>query len=188
MELRVNIIEGTITVFNQKGLKFTMDDVARQLGMSKKTLYTVFSDKESLFLAVVDYIFDSIKESEKAVLNHPDLSTLDKIRGILGVLPDGYKQIDFRQLYLLKDKYPKIYQRVEKRLETGWEPTIGLIEQGMEEGVIRPVPIFIVKTMLEAAIEQFFQRDILIQNEMSYTKALEEVVNILVDGIAVKNL
>lgn len=187
MELRETIIEGTISVFNQKGLKFTMDDVAKQLGMSKKTLYTVFSDKESLFLAIVDYIFDSIKESEKAVVNQPDLSTLDKIRGILGVLPDGYKQIDFRQLYLLKEKYPKIYHRVEKRLETGWEPTIALIEQGMREGVVRPVPIFIVKAMLEAAIEQFFQRDILIQNEMSYAEALAEVVNILVDGIAAKN-
>lgn len=186
MELRENIIEGTITVFNQKGLKFTMDDVARQLGMSKKTLYTVFSDKESLFLAVVDYIFDSIKESERQILHDATLSTLDKIRSILGVLPEGYKQIDFRQLYLLKEKYPKIYRQVEQRLETGWEPTIALIEQGMEEGVIRPVPIFIVKTMLEAAIEQFFQRDILLQNEMSYTTALNEVVNILIDGIAAK--
>lgn len=186
MELKETIIEGTINVFNQKGLKFTMDDVARQLGMSKKTLYTVFSDKESLFLAIVDYIFDTIKESEKLVFDSPELTTLDKIRNILGVLPDGYKQIDFRQLYLLKDKYPKIYSQVEQRLETGWEPTIALIEQGMAEGVIRPVPIFIVKTMLETAIEQFFQRDILIQNEMSYTEALNEVVNILVDGIAVK--
>lgn len=186
MELRETIIEGTITVFNQKGLKFTMDDVAKQLSMSKKTLYTVFSDKESLFLAVVDYIFDSIKNSERQVLENQQLSTLDKIHNILGVLPEGYKQIDFRQLYLLKEKYPRIYQQVEQRLETGWEPTIALIEQGITEGVIRPVPIFIVKVMLEAAIEQFFQRDILIQNEMSYTEALNEVVNILVDGIATK--
>lgn len=186
MELRETIIEGTITVFNQKGLKFTMDDVAKQLSMSKKTLYTVFSDKESLFLAVVDYIFDSIKNSERQVLENQQLSTLDKIHNILGVLPEGYKQIDFRQLYLLKEKYPRIYQQVEQRLETGWEPTIALIEQGITECVIRPVPIFIVKAMLEAAIEQFFQRDILIQNEMSYTEALNEVVNILVDGIATK--
>ena len=29
MELRKEILEGTLTVFNQKGLKFTMDDVAK---------------------------------------------------------------------------------------------------------------------------------------------------------------
>lgn len=32
-------------------------------------------------------------------------------------------------------------------------------------------------------VEQFFQRDILITNQISYNEALEEVVNILVDGI-----
>lgn len=55
-----------------------------------------------------------------------------------------------------------------ERLETGWETTISLLEQGMKEGVIRPVKIPIVKMMLEAALEQFFQRDILISNGISY--------------------
>lgn len=186
MELRESIIEGTIVVFNQKGLKFTMDDIAKHLGMSKKTIYTVFSDKESLFYAIVDYIFDSIKDEERRVLEDNSLTTLEKIRKILCVMPEGYKDIDFRQLYLLKEKYPKIYQKVEERLETGWERTIELLEQGMAEGIIRPVPVALIKLMLEAALEQFFQRDILIQNGLTYTEALDEVVNILVDGIVIK--
>ena len=183
MELRETILEGTIQAYCEKGLKFTMDDVAKVLGMSKKTIYTVFRDKESLFLTMVDYMFDSIKESEQRVLADDNLSTVEKLRQMLGVLPDGYKDLDFRQLYLLKDKYPTIYKQVEKRLETGWETTIGLIEQGMEEGVIRRVQIPIVKIMLEASLEQFFQRDILIQNQIAYKDALQEVVDILVDGI-----
>lgn len=186
MELRENIIEGTIVVFNQKGLKFTMDDIARQLGISKKTIYTVFSDKESLFYAVVDYMFDSIKESEQSVLRDESLSTLEKIRKILGVMPEGYKEIDLRQLYLLKDKYPKIYKKVEERLETGWESSIQLLEQGISEGILRPIPVALIKMMLEAALEQFFQRDILIRNNLTYTEALEAVVGILIDGITTK--
>lgn len=185
MELRETILQGTMQAFNQKGLKFTMDDIASILGMSKKTIYTVFKDKEELFLAMVDYLFDSIKESEQKVVENPDMTTLEKIRMILGVMPDSYKEIDFRQLYLLKEKYPKIYAQVEKRLETGWETTIALLEQGIREGVIREVSIPILKMMLEASLEQFFQRDILISNKLSYAEALEEVVNILVDGITV---
>lgn len=185
MELRETILEGTIRAFNEKGLKFTMDDVARMLGMSKKTIYTVFRDKESLFYAMVDYMFDSIKESEKSILEDQSLSTLEKVRKILGVMPESYKDVDFRQLYLLKEKYPAIYKQVEIRLETGWETTIALIEQGMKEGVIRKVNIPIVKMMLEASLEQFFQRDILIQSRLSYMEALDEVVGILVDGITV---
>mgnify|MGYP000429396910 CR=1 FL=1 len=45
---------------------------------------------------------------------------------------------------------------MEVRLETGWETTIALLEQGMQEGVIRPVRIPILKMMLEASLEQFF--------------------------------
>ncbi len=183
METRQMILEGTIRAFNRKGLKFTMDDVAKELSMSKKTIYTIFRDKESLFFAMVDYLFDSIKESEQCVLNDESLDTLEKIRKVLGVIPEGYREIDFRQLYLLREKYPAIYQRVEERLETGWENTIALLEQGMREGVVRKVDIPIVKMMMEAAIEQFFQRDILLQNGISYMDALDEVVDILVDGI-----
>ena len=183
MELRNSILEGTLKVFNQKGLKFTMDDIAAVMGMSKKTIYTVFEDKEELFLGMVDFLFDSIKESEQRVVEDKNMSTLEKIHAILGVMPESYKDVDFRQLYLLKDKYPKIYKQVEKRLETGWETTIALLEQGMEEGVIRKVKIPILKMMMEASLEQFFQRDVLIRNGITYGEALEEVVNILVEGI-----
>ena len=48
MELRETILEGTIQAFNKKGLKFTMDDIAALLGISKKTIYTVFQDKNTL--------------------------------------------------------------------------------------------------------------------------------------------
>lgn len=185
MELREKILENTLLVFNKKGLKFTMDDIAGAMGISKKTIYTVFKDKEELFLAVVDYMFDSIKESEQQVLQDDSLSTVDKIRMVLGVMPDGYKDVDFRQLYILKDKFPKIYAKVEERLESGWEQTIALIEKGMEEGVIRKISIPIVKVMMEAALEQFFQRDILLRSGLTYQEALTEVVNLLVDGMTV---
>lgn len=183
MELKQTILEGTIKAFNEKGLKFTMDDIAYLLGISKKTIYTAFKSKDELLLAMVEYVFDSIKTSERAIVENPDLTTLEKIRAILGVLPDGYKEIDLKQMYLLKDKYPNIYNQVEIRLETGWEATIALLEQGMKEGVIRPIKIPILKMMMESALEQFFQRDILVRNKISYADALAEVVEILMDGI-----
>lgn len=184
--MKEKILDATIKVFNEKGLKFTMDDIAKELSMSKKTIYTVFADKDTLFCEMVDYCFDKIKESEAEIIADESLSTVEKIKRILGVLPESYMDIDFRQLYLLKDKYPGIYHRVEQRLETGWESTIALINEGIEEGVIRPVNVILIKTMMEATLEQFFQRDILITNQISYKKALDEVVSIIVDGITAK--
>lgn len=187
MDLKETILEGTLQAYRQKGLKFTMDDIARILSMSKKTIYTVFADKEALFLAMVDYLFDKIKVCEQEIMDNGAMTTIEKLRGILGVMPDVYKDVDFRQLYLLKEKYPRTYAQVEKRLETGWESTILLLERGMEEGVVRPIKIPIFKTMMEAALEEFFQRDILIRNQISFTEALDEVVGILIDGVVVRD-
>lgn len=183
--MKERILEATIKVFNEKGLKFTMDDIAKELSISKKTIYTVFRDKESLFYDMVDFCFDRIKESESSILENPDLTTVEKLTAILGVLPESYREIDFQQLYSLKEKYPTTYKRVEERLESGWEGTIALINQGVKEGTIRPVNIPILKTMMEATLEQFFQRDVLYSNKISYNEALQEVVHILVDGIKI---
>ena len=42
------ILEGALNVFKAKGPKFTMDDLATEMKMSKKTIYTVFRDKNEL--------------------------------------------------------------------------------------------------------------------------------------------
>ncbi|MBR1815905.1 MAG: TetR/AcrR family transcriptional regulator [Lachnospiraceae bacterium] len=183
MEIRETILEAAIKAFNQKGLKFTMDDIARELGMSKKTIYTVFNDKEELLLTAVDYLFDHMKQGEKKILDNPALNTVEKLRAVLSVMPEGYRDINYEQLYQLKSKYPKIYKHVEMRLETGWESTIELLERGLKEGCIRPVNINIVKMMFEASWEQFYNRDILMKNKISYQDALNEVVDIVMTGI-----
>lgn len=183
MELKEEILEATIKVFNKKGIKFTMDDLARELSISKKTIYTVFKDKNELFLTMVDYLFDAIKDSEQKIMEDESLSTLEKIEGIMCVMPDSYKDLDFGQLYELRDKYPKIYKQVELRLESGWENTIILLEQGKKEGLVKDINIALVKMMFEASLEQFFQRDILKRSGLSYKKALDEVVTIIMSGI-----
>ena len=89
--LKGDILEATIQAFQKKGLKFTMDDLASLLGISKKTIYTVFPDKNSLVLEMVDYCFSSIKESEQEVLQDLSLQFLVCYRkGIGGLISDSF--------------------------------------------------------------------------------------------------
>lgn len=184
-ELKQEIIKKASLLFNRDGLKFTMDDLARELHISKKTIYKIIPDKKSLFNMMVDDIFDSIKQEEKSSLEDESSSTLEKLRRTLGAMPEEYYNINFQNLNVLKEKYPKIYAHVEQRLETGWEQTIELLEKAMEEGVIRRISIPIFKTMFQATIEQFFQRDVLVENQIPYQEALQEVVSIMIDGIVI---
>ena len=116
--MKEKIIEATIRVFNQKGLKFTMDDIAKELSMSKKTIYTVFEDKESLLFEMVDYCFDKIKESEDAVLSDETLSKIIE------------KEFDFRPLAIIEklDLRKPVYKQTASyghfgRKGFSWEQT-----------------------------------------------------------------
>lgn len=185
-EVKLKIIEGTIDEFNEKGFKFTMDDIARRLNISKKTIYSVFRDKESLFFEMVDYCFRAIKESEQQILENQELDVIEKIEQILIVLPDRYKNIDFRQIYEMQEKYPKIFKKIQFRIESDWEPTIRLFEQAMEEGRMKKLPIPIIKTMVEASIERFISSKVLIENEIEYEEALHLMVEIMMQGLLVR--
>lgn len=187
MELKEKILIATLNVFQKKGMKFRMDEIAMSLNISKKTIYEVFQNKEALCLEMMEYTFDRIKQSENEILDNTSLETIEKLRAVLSVLPKTYVDIDVRQLYILKDRYPKLYKQLTLRLENEWESTFALIYKGMEEGKIRKMNLSIFKLMFEATVEKFFQKDVLIQNKMTYKQGLDEVVNLLLDGILTHN-
>lgn len=183
MDLKDRIIDAVIEEFNEKGLKFTMDDIAKRLGISKRTLYTIVQDKEALFIEAVDCVFGAIKDSEREIVEDMSLDIVDKLRKILIVLPQKYKAIDYRQLYDLQSKFPRIYAKIEDRLETDWEPTFQLMEQAMEEGRIRKVSKPVFKAIISGTIEYYISRKALIDNNITYEEALQQMLDILFDGI-----
>ncbi len=180
------ILEGALNVFRVKGLKFTMDDLAKEMKMSKKTIYTVFTDKNELLCDMVDYAFDMIKAEEDKIYNDESLDLIEKLRGILGVLPDSYNGFDYATLYQFKDKYPAAYEKLSSRLENGWEKTFELLHEGQEKGLIRKFDDEIFKIAYEATIERLIMSDVLQKKNINYPKAFAQVVDIMVDGIIVK--
>ena len=184
-EIREKILKGTIQVFNKRGLKLTMDDVAEELKISKKTIYKEFSSKEEMFETMADYVFDNIKVREEEIMSCDEYTTAEKIRLLLTAMPESYRNINFQELHPLKEKYPKVYKKLQKRLETGWEPTLKLLEQGKAEGIIRQdADLKIFKLMMEASLERFFEKDVMKGSSKKYNDYLNEVVDILLNGIA----
>ncbi len=183
MELRERILNAAIDEFGEKGLKFTMDDVAKRINISKKTLYQVFENKEDMLLALADYSFADIKKSEKKILENQEMDILEKIKSIMIVLPERYQNIGLSNLYQLQEKYPHIYKKVASYLETDWDATIYLLEQGIAEGKIKPISIPILKGIVEGTIQHFMASSILVENGISYEQGLEEMIQILIEGI-----
>ena len=185
-ELRVRILDEAAKLFDQKGMSFTMDDLAHSLGMSKKTIYTVFRNKHSIMTGTLDRFFAEAYREQEEILNDESLSVADQLRKVLGRVPEHYAGHDLSQLYILKRRYPSVYRHWFNCREEYWNSTEALIAKGVEQGVIRPVSLPIIKSMFQHTVEQFFQSDILIKNRIEYKDALSEIADILVDGISVK--
>ena len=184
--LRIRILDEAAKQFDKKGIKFTMDDLARSLGISKKTIYTVFEDKRSIMTETIDRFFDDALIEEEMILNDDSLTIVEQLKSIIGRVPERYTQNDLAQLYVLKEKYPSVYRHWQRCRENYWEGVGILINRGIESGEIRHVSLPILKTMFQSTIEQFFQDDVLIKNHIPYRDALAEVASILVDGIIAK--
>ena len=109
-ELKVRILDEAAKWFDSKGTRFTMDDLARSLGMSKKTIYTVFRDKRSIMIETIDRFFDDALAEEKSIIADENLNTVEKLLKVIGRVPERYVHTDLSQLNVLKEKYPSVYK------------------------------------------------------------------------------
>ena len=179
MDLRTQILDAAAKLFQAEGLGFTMQQVAAALHISKKTIYTVYSDKEALLIDMVDMLFEKIHR-RKAELAALPLPLEERLRAVIIALPEEYAALDFRQLDALEEKYPAVAARVRRHLETGWEPTMALLEQGITEKRIRPVNLTVLRRVLTAAFQQLLSGA---NGGSSYAAELDDMMDILMNGI-----
>lgn len=184
-QLRPAIRAEALKLFAGGGLHFTMQQVAAQMHISKKTIYAAYPSKEALLLDMVDDVFTSI-HSRKRALIEGEGSVPEKLRRVIIALPDEYATMDLRQMDELDKKYPAVAARVRHQLETGWEPTLELLRQGVREGTIRAVSLPVLQTMITASIEAFLAGETANQSCLTYTGMLDEMITILLEGLVVK--
>ena len=125
-------------IFMRYGLKsVTMDDVCRELGISKKTLYQYVSDKNDLIAKVLD---QDIQEDEKVIcaLQTSGLSAIDALLHIEKLVTEKVQHMHSSIIYDLKKYYPESWGRIIRHRN---EFIVGCIEQniikGQQEGVFR---------------------------------------------------
>ncbi len=127
----VHILESVSAMYIQHGIKnITMDMVAEHLGMSKKTLYQYFSDKEKLVEDVLEY-FMSKQSIAFISISSDELNAIDKlyaagkiISNILAVVPESVIH-DLQKFYpdvlhkFILFKREHILLQVKKNLQEG---------------------------------------------------------------------
>lgn len=93
MDNRNKIIEGAAELFRRYGIKaVTMNSLAGHLGISKRTIYEVFSDKDELFTGVLNWMGERQKELVKKVLDESE-NTIVAIFRLLEINRDHFQNM-----------------------------------------------------------------------------------------------
>ena len=180
--LQQQILETATELFRTKGLKFTMQDVAAEMHVAKKTIYKLYASKEELLLDLVKNGFERIQKTKKDVLDS-DLPLQEKIGAVLIAMPEDYRTLDFRRLQGIEEKYPSVWRAIGAELDSEWEPIFEVFRQGIDDGLLNPVSLPVLKQIVTSSIDSFMYTDMLSDSGISYQKALEYMVDILMKGV-----
>lgn len=186
ISLEVKIITATIDIFREKGVKFTMDDIANKLGVSKRTLYENINSKEILLSLLVDEVFDSIKHQGQEIIEDNSINDLDKLKRLLTVIPTSYNTIDYTKIHEIKKFYPNIYEKIINRLDICWEPTEILINKCIQEKLIKKVNLNLMKSILIGSIRNLIEDDNLHKEKLDYKDTIKNIIDIMFDGLVIK--
>ncbi|MCD6332661.1 MAG: TetR/AcrR family transcriptional regulator [Bacteroidales bacterium] len=135
MDVKTRIIEKATELFIKSGIRrVTMDILSEELGISKRTIYENFTDKDEI---IYDSIFNLIlahKSEIKKLIARSD-NTIEAIIRII-----RYSELKYSDTETFSSELKKYYPNVVDRLRKNGEMNDGkillqLIRQGMAEGL-----------------------------------------------------
>lgn len=182
VELRERIVTVATEAFTSKGIKsITMDDIAALLGISKRTLYEVFLDKESL---LKECILVAQAKRDK-FLQEVYAGSHNVLEVILVVFQKNIEIFHKTNKRFFEDikKYPKVYELMKNREDSDSNKTISFFKTGVAQGIFRPdVNFAIVNLLVREQFDVLLNTDIC--HEYPFIEVYESIMFTYIRGIS----
>ncbi|MDA9676320.1 TetR/AcrR family transcriptional regulator [Flavobacteriaceae bacterium] len=132
------ILEKTRELFLTIGFKsVTMDQIAYDMGISKKTIYNFFENKNELVKAVTSYMFNSITNGVTEIKKNSN-NPINELYDINLFLIKYLKKESVSPLYQLEKYYPLIHKEINKKqFDFITKSTTGSLNNGIKLGLFR---------------------------------------------------
>lgn len=181
-ELKERIVKVASEAFSASGIKcITMDDIAASLGISKRTLYEVFPDKETLLEACIlkaqketdTFIADVLKESD---------NVLEVLLRLYQRSIEKFHTTNKRFFEEIK-KYPKAYEAMRRDNNRNHEDAINFFKHGVRQGFFRDdVNFAIVGVLVRKQLDVLMETDLC--EKFSYLEVYESIMFTFLRGIS----
>ena len=164
---------------------FTMDALAAEVGMSKKTLYVHFAGKDEIIAAVIDDLAAEVRRDADTLLRDRGLNLAEKLRGFVEGMVERLTAVQPRTFRDLQRFAPPLYERLESVRRTTIPYVFSrFVEEGRIAGLIRE------DTRADFAIEYFqhaiqglMQPDALERLQLAPREVLGAAVNLFFGGL-----
>jgi AcrR family transcriptional regulator len=169
-----------MNLYGDRGVKFTMDELASRLCISKKTLYEMVRSKEDLFIQVIEFYFQGVADLQNTIHSDSNLSAIDKLKKLLCATPDFV--IRKVHLHELKMNYPDAFKILDDKLRHGWDKTLYVLDQAKAEGMVREIDNHLFSKIYASAIEEVILSN---DNEtlLTFRQQQQQIVDLLLFGI-----
>ena len=133
------IIQGGEDLFLQAGIKsVTMDDIARHLGMSKKTIYHFFSDKNELVIALVKKKLQEDEDQINAIIDS-SVNVIEEMIGMMKCSEEIFSRINPIVIHDMQKYHPEAWAEFQRfKADVLVSKLEQLLTKGIKEGFIRP--------------------------------------------------
>ncbi|WP_226388813.1 TetR/AcrR family transcriptional regulator [Penaeicola halotolerans] len=191
--MRSKILEAALGLFVVNGYKeTTMDDIAKHLKISKKTLYKYYQGKYELLSLGVAQIKSNLTKSVEQILSAEDEFPI-KLRNMLSVVGFGLANIKQRVIQDLKELAPNLWEDLNAyKREAAFVRFQRLIDEGVRSGYISPkvnkemaVLLYasIIQNLLDPDFLDQFPSDFKDKIPDSQAGIFEQSVMVLLEGI-----
>lgn len=194
MNAKDKIITTAGNLFFEKGyLNVLMADIAREAGMSKKTLYQYFTGKEELVQEVIKAYQAEMQHTVEQLIKDSSVSFPEKASRIFKFVANRLQRINPEFIEDIKLNSPKSWKLVQDyKTDAAYLRFNMLLEEGAQLGYIRqdinrPLAVVLYANALETIVNPAFLKEVPCQlaNELPYTPdaMLDGLVKIIFEGI-----
>ncbi len=165
--------------------RVTMDDLARELGISKKTLYASFPSKMALLEAVLVDKFRSVEKDLSGITSTRSPDVLASLRQLLACMQHHTDEIKPPFVRDMRRESPETFHMVEVRRRDVIQRHFGtVLSQGRKAGIIRKdISTGLIMEILLSAVQAIMNPSRILELGLTPTSGYHAIVTVVLEGV-----
>lgn len=184
--VRKRIIAGARRTFFTHGLRaVTMDDLAEELGMSKKTLYAHFAGKTALIEAMLIEKFQEVESELERITSELSTDFPGALQQVLAHVQQHTGEIKPPFLRDAWKEAPELFKLVETRRRELVQRFFGkLLGEGRKTGIIREdIPCELIMEILLGVVQAIMNPPKMAQLDLTPRTGFSAIISVILRGI-----